>query len=271
MRDGLTNTQGLVKDPNGGCFCLGKFPIRLPPVLPSWVVHLVLFVVMKLTRYAMTAARIHELSTYTPICRQCGLILCSLNMPYFACPHCTSRLLTDAARESLITSLETQISDTLAKQERARQQAVEDARKAAGAFPSLGTATTPAPLNPFDSSPVNQTHKVLSLNSKTRKIKVESRKTVTTSSSPASASDAENQVAEKVPPRIPHPPPDVVVPSDPPSSDRLWARLDNHDVMYVPPPKTASQKSNKAGKGKMKREAGADGGHGSSSGVNKPA
>lgn len=216
-------------------------------------------------------ARVHALSTYTPTCRQCGLILCSLNRPPFACPHCTAPLLNAAARESLISSLETQIADTLAKEERDHQQAMDDARKAAGAFPSLlgaGPAGAPGPL---ETHPVNQTHKVLSLNSKTHKIKVEKHRAVPQISRSASASDVENQAAEKVPPKVPHPPPDVVVSSKPPPTHRPWARLDNADVLYVPPPKpsggggSGQQRSARNGKGKKTKEAEAEDGHGSSS------
>ncbi|THH19148.1 hypothetical protein EUX98_g8829 [Antrodiella citrinella] len=198
LKGGLTYADGQAKDPDGGCFCLD---LRI-------------------------AARVHALSSYTPICRQCGLILCSLNRPQFACPHCVAQLMTSAAREALVASLDTQIEETLAKEERERQQAVEDARQAAGAFPSLRGAAAAPLTGPLDAHPVNQTHKVLSLNSKTRKITVESRRTLPPSA-PVSAptSDAENQIAEKVPPRISHPPADVVVPHPLTNSDRLWARV----------------------------------------------
>lgn len=238
LRDGLAHSAAVARDPNGGCFCL---------------------------------ARVHALSPYTPICRQCGLTLCSLNRPQFACPHCTAPLLNTTAREALVTSLETQIHDTLAKEERSRQEAVENARKAAGAFPTLSGAPpvlAHAAAGPLASHPVNQTHKVLSLNSKTRKIKVESRRTLPAqAASPAPSSDAENQIVEKVPPRIPHPPHDVVIPPKPPVSERLWARLDNVNVLYTPPPKAAGQKNAKTtGKGKNRVPAGDHGNGRSSSG-----
>ncbi|KAH8081307.1 hypothetical protein BXZ70DRAFT_1002635 [Cristinia sonorae] len=219
LRDGLKNSQGPARDPHGGCFCL---------------------------------ARTHGLSPYTPICRQCGLILCSLNRPYFVCPHCTAQLLADPARNTLIASLEKEIEEKLEKEERDRQQAIQDAREAAGAFPSLSGAVNPLAAPPrqttqtsLDSHPVNQTHKVLSLNSKTRKIKVESRRTVPAAAAsrpPSRSGDAAsvNQVADGVPARVPRPPSDVVVPTKPLSSDRPWARLDNYDVVYVPAPKAAA-------------------------------
>ncbi|EPQ56772.1 hypothetical protein GLOTRDRAFT_19773, partial [Gloeophyllum trabeum ATCC 11539] len=92
------------RDPKGGCFC---------------------------------KARIHDLSPYTPICKSCGLVLCAVNLPFYACPSCAAPLMAPSAREALALQLSDQIDATLAREEAARLQALEDARKAAGAFPSL--------------------------------------------------------------------------------------------------------------------------------------
>jgi len=103
-------------------------------------------------------------------------------MPYFACPHCSSQILTPSFRTSLLARLEARISDRLAKEERDREQAIEDARKAAGAFPTLAAGAAlssegsgPVTEGTFSPRPINQTtqnqtHKVLSLNSKMSKM-----------------------------------------------------------------------------------------------------
>ncbi|KZT21133.1 hypothetical protein NEOLEDRAFT_1038013, partial [Neolentinus lepideus HHB14362 ss-1] len=92
------------KDPKGGCFC---------------------------------RARVHDLSSYAPICKSCGLVLCSVNLPHFACPHCTAPLLSAPAREALILRLQDQIGAARAREEADRLHAKEEARRAAGAFPPL--------------------------------------------------------------------------------------------------------------------------------------
>ena len=98
-------------------------------------------------------------------------------MPYFACPHCSSQILTQSVRLSILACLEAQISERLAKEERDREQAIEDAKKAAGAFPTLaaGVALTsnysgPVGGGKFAPRPINQTtqnqsHQVLTIDS----------------------------------------------------------------------------------------------------------
>jgi DNA-directed RNA polymerase subunit RPC12/RpoP len=129
------------------------------------------------TECKYSLARNHALSSYTPICRDCGLILCELNMPYFACPHCSSQILTQSVRLSILARLEAQISERLAKEERDREQAIEDAKKAAGAFPTLAAGVTltsnnsgPVGGGKFTPRPINQTtrnqsHQVLTIDS----------------------------------------------------------------------------------------------------------
>ncbi|EIM86403.1 uncharacterized protein STEHIDRAFT_42338, partial [Stereum hirsutum FP-91666 SS1] len=83
-------------------------------------------------------ARNHNLSSHTPLCTSCGLILCALQPPYFPCPHCSSPLLTPSQQLSHLSSLALQLSETLEREENQRLQAIENAKKAAGAFPVLG-------------------------------------------------------------------------------------------------------------------------------------
>ena len=100
---------------------------------------------------------------------------------------------------------------------------------------------------------MNKTHKVMSLNSKARKIKVETHYSSPALSRTSSASEMnQDQIAEKVPARVPHPPSDVVLPSIPQGTDRLWVRLDNYDLKYVPLPKSGVERTAKPGKEKKK-------------------
>ncbi|KAI0342970.1 hypothetical protein BDW22DRAFT_1356525 [Trametopsis cervina] len=216
LRDGLAALDGKspVKDPKGGCFCL---------------------------------AREHELSPYTPICLQCGLILCSVNRPYHACPHCNAALLGTPARLALIDSLDQSIAETLAKEERERIQVIEDARKAAGAFPTLSAAAAGA-QGAQDAHPVNQPHKVLSLNSnsKTKKEKVTITSYTQRAPSPmAGIKGAAVEQREPEPTRTPRPPSEVPYASKPPYSDRPWmnVRPMHITVAYIPPPKAAPTSS----------------------------
>ncbi|KAI0351906.1 hypothetical protein OH77DRAFT_1429223 [Trametes cingulata] len=204
LRDDLRKASGRDKDPNGGCFC---------------------------------QARMHPLSPYTPICRACGLILCELNLPNYACPHCGGALLTPAAKDSLVDSLDARIAETIAKEEEERQRAIQAARSAEGAFPTLSAAasraSTPGPGSDAQSShPVNQSHKVLSLDSKTRKVKVSSY----TPPAVSRAASAETVAREAEPQhkRVPPPPAEVAC-SSAPSPHRPWANTRGLNVTYVPP------------------------------------
>ncbi|CDO68185.1 hypothetical protein BN946_scf184938.g37 [Trametes cinnabarina] len=200
LRDDLRKSSGREKDPKGGCFC---------------------------------QARLHPLSPYTPICRACGLILCELNLPNFACPHCGAGLLTTATLDSLVQTLDDRIADTIAREEEERQRAAQEARSAEGAFPTLSVAASRVSCPDAQSShPVNQTHKVLSLDSKTRKVKV------STFTPPAvSRNTSTEKLSKEVEPehkRVPPPPAEVVCASAP-SSQRPWANMRGLDVSYVRP------------------------------------
>ncbi|KAI0666840.1 hypothetical protein C8Q78DRAFT_1072192 [Trametes maxima] len=205
LRDDLRKASGHDKDPKGGCFC---------------------------------QARMHSLSAYTPVCRACGLILCELNLPHYACPHCAGPLLNPAARETLLDALESKVTETLAKEEEDRQRALQEAQNAEGAFPTLSAAGsrsgTPGPGPGVDAHPVNQTHKVLSLDSKTRRVKVASY--TPPSLSRAASSD---KVNKEPPPEPEHKrvlaPPKEVVCAAAPSIQRPWANMRGLAVTYVPP------------------------------------
>jgi hypothetical protein len=91
---------------------------------------------------------------------------------------------------ALANQLEVQISDMMVREEEARQQAIRDAREAAGAFPELPGATPGRMGNAsggaLRSHPANQTHKVLSLSAKKGKVTVSSY----TPTAPASRSSS---------------------------------------------------------------------------------
>jgi len=202
LADAVRASIGNCKDIKGGCFC---------------------------------QARAHLLSVYIPICRQCGLILCELNLPHFACPHCSSQILSSPVRASLLPRLEEQISACLAKEERDREQEREHARQAAGNFPALRGPHNGAPVATFLprlSPPLNQTHKVLSLNSKTKKVTVSSY-----AASPAPAhphSHAED--IEEEPVRVPKPPSEAAFAAKLDHS-RPWTNLTCEDgIEYIPRP-----------------------------------
>ncbi|KAM5544347.1 hypothetical protein V8D89_002007 [Ganoderma adspersum] len=211
LRDDLRKATGKERDPKGGCFC---------------------------------QARMHPLSTHTPICRACGLILCELNVPHSACPHCGDALLIPAARTVLVDALDTQIADTLAKEDDERARAVQEARAAAGAFPTLSAsgaasrASTPGPGPGPDTQaahPANQTHKVLSLNPKTKRVKVESYTPPALSRAASKEKVKVKQAAEPEYKRVPAPPPEVVVSRTQPDAQRPWANVRGLNVTYVPP------------------------------------
>lgn len=180
-------------------------------------------------------AKEHALSTYNPICNSCGLILCSINVPQYACPHCATPLLTGAARTSLAAKLELQRDETIAREVADRERAIEAAKKAEGAFPSLlGVASgnvarpspSPSPARSYSPNPV-QPHKVMSLSAK--KVIVSSYTTTPNPSRPASRAEAEEE-----PVRVPPPPKEVAFSRAQRPANRPWQNLDDVDLMYVP-------------------------------------
>ncbi|KAI0766885.1 hypothetical protein BD413DRAFT_480500 [Trametes elegans] len=203
LRDDLRNASGHDADPSGGCFC---------------------------------QARMHGLSIYTPICRACGLILCELNLPHHACPHCGAALLTAAAKEGLLGMLDARIAETMAKEEEEWQRQLQAARSAEGAFPTLsaaGTRAGPGAADAQSAHPVNQTHKVLSLDAKTRRVKVASYAPPAASRAAASAEKRARE-AEPEYKRVPAPPAEVVC-APAPAGERPWANMRGLNAAYVPP------------------------------------
>ncbi|KZV97354.1 hypothetical protein EXIGLDRAFT_583505, partial [Exidia glandulosa HHB12029] len=93
------------KDPKGGCFCL---------------------------------ARSHPLSTYTPICLACGIVLCARNLPQHICPSCSTSLLpTVQSRTQMADRVKNELDAQIAHEEREAERLRDEARARAGAFPTL--------------------------------------------------------------------------------------------------------------------------------------
>ncbi|KAI0085839.1 hypothetical protein BDY19DRAFT_896029 [Irpex rosettiformis] len=222
LRDGLLNLESSApsRDPTGGCYC---------------------------------QARQHELSKYNPICTSCGLILCTLNLPYYACPYCKAALHSPPARLSLLQTLEQSISNTLAQEEREREEAIEEARRAAGAFPTLAAATS-GTTSALDSHPVNQPHKVLSLNSKANTVTLSSY-TKRAPSQSVKAIPKEPQEPEPI--RTRRPPAEVPCSSKPQGFERPWynSRPGSKPAHYISPPSHESSRSGEgSGRKRVKRE-----------------
>ena len=199
------------------------------------------------------------MSSYTPLCKHCGLILCELNLPCYACPHCKSSLLSPNAANALVSSLEELIIDTLEREDLARREAAEEARRAAGAFPTLGGPLADATLRSHNSSatnptsiethPVNRQHKVLSLNStsKGKRVTVTSYKTVPPAAT-SSVVKVSQEPPEPVMKRVPRPPKEVMCLSKV-DAERPWRNTRVEPVTYIPAPS-----SNSAGPSKSKNK-----------------
>ena len=117
----------------------------------------------------------HALSEYTPICTSCGLVLCAQQPPYRACPHCSAPLLSPPARNALVAQLEELRAQTLVEEEEAREREEEALRHAEGAFPVLGgSGAGGRGKGGGVNTAASAGHRVLSLDPRTKRVKVES-------------------------------------------------------------------------------------------------
>lgn len=194
-------------------------------------------------------ARTHDLSPYVKLCTFCGFILCSINLPNFACPSCHSGLLSASASTTLIARLESELAETLAREAEARKIAAEEAQKAAGAFPVL-SAKGVAPSLPPPPLVAPQAHKVLSLNSKTKQVTVSSYSPGP--SRPVSRGLPERE-AEDEPVRVPPPSADVIYARKRVSAERPWENLRGEETLYIPPARIDGKTTEKTVKS-QKRE-----------------
>ncbi|KAF8344519.1 hypothetical protein F5887DRAFT_970314 [Amanita rubescens] len=184
-------------------------------------------------------ARDHALSSYTPICRTCGFILCSMNHPQYACPFCSGAILSPQEKSSLVASLEKQIQDILDREEREREKEVQDAKKAAGEFPTLLHSMKGGQSLPKEKE---AQHKVLSVKSMTTKggaskVVVSSRSYSSTpvGSRPASRGpDANKEEEPGEQTRVPRPGREPKHADRVVGPDRPWENLLDKSVTYVP-------------------------------------
>lgn len=204
------------KDPNGACFC---------------------------------QARTHPLSKYTPLCLQCGLVLCTLHAPYYPCPHCASQLTTPTAREALIQRITAEIAEVIAREHEQRERERQAVQQAAGAFPSLGSSTG----RPQASIPT-QPRKVLSLNAQTRKVMVASYAPAPPATQTRSGADPQSEPERRVPP----PPKEVDYVRGKGAEGRRWQNLRDEGIVYVRPPAPRHSNAEGSRSGRRKKKKAAD-------------
>lgn len=167
-------------------------------------------------------------------------------------------LLSEAAKNALIENLQVDLAETIAKEEENAERARDEAKRAEGAFPLLGMnaqtgsipSATPAPAQKQPQrQPQQQTHKVLSLNSKTKKVTMASYvpTPVPLQSSNSGRSD-DGRVDEPKPVRVPPPPREVDL-----GPARTWAELRGRRLTYQPDP--AVEEARKKALRKEKRRA----------------
>ncbi|GAA6060671.1 hypothetical protein JCM10212_001227 [Sporobolomyces blumeae] len=102
----------------------------------------------KSRRSCFCQARQHPLSTYTPLCPTCALVLCSLNSPTSPCPSCAHAPLLSPTMVSAHVSTLTDRRVALIERERVKRERIEAQREAerrAIKFPELGADYRPQP------------------------------------------------------------------------------------------------------------------------------
>lgn len=143
-------------------------------------------------------------------------------------------LLSPAAHEALITRLNTDLAVQIEREIAERERAVEEAQRAAGAFPTLMGAipiAQPTPAAP----PSRQTHKVMSLTGSRRGgVLVSSYTTTPVASRPASRNDSPKEI-EVIVNRVPPPPSAPPHALRAPSATRPWENFLDDSVTYQLP------------------------------------
>jgi predicted RNA-binding Zn-ribbon protein involved in translation (DUF1610 family) len=217
----------------------------------------------------MAAARVHQLSTYNPLCFSCGLILCNLNLPQYYCPSCTEPVFSASTRDILVPRLEKELADQLALEESNRTQAIDDARRAAGAFPTLSPGSgsdfaaglgvrQPSTTSPGGLRPTAQEApqpKVLSLTGKTAKLSTLGKPPAAARPATPSqfhveraAEERRRKEAEEMGSRIARPAADVVHAPSRPAPERAWENVrTGRTVFYVALPEEPAVEAKKPG------------------------
>lgn len=115
------------------------------------------------------AARLHPLSTYTPSCSHCGLVLCHLQSPHQPCPSCGHALLTPLGRQRVIDRLRREIVAVEAREEHERLVREQEEQLRAieasggGAFPTLPGAPSAATMSSSSQKAQERSRKVITL------------------------------------------------------------------------------------------------------------
>ncbi|KAK2459254.1 hypothetical protein APHAL10511_008731 [Amanita phalloides] len=112
-------SSGDTKDPKRGCFCL---------------------------------ARDHPLSPHVPICQSCGLILCALNLPQYACPFCAVPILVQRERIALISGLEKRVEDIKEREDGAAKR-TQDTHKVLSVRTKPGSKKSQVVISSYSPSP----------------------------------------------------------------------------------------------------------------------
>ncbi|KAF8317079.1 hypothetical protein DL93DRAFT_583917 [Clavulina sp. PMI_390] len=212
-------------------------------------------------------ARRHHVSRYISLCTHCGLVLCELQHPALPCPSCRSSLfLQPAARPAVIAKITSDLQAVLKSEADARERELAEQRDreiaaaGGGAFPVLqASAGSGASHQP------SQPHKVLSLNSKTKKVMVSTTVTRTVTPPPSGPSAAERAVEEAeledvVPLQTRQtrvgPPKVMTEHAERAGTERRWEPVRGGGAMYVQPP--GQPKSGAASGGGKGRKRGKD-------------
>ena len=130
-------------------------------------------------------------------------------------------LMTDAQRESIIKQIDLQLASTITQEADQKQQALEEAKRLVGAFPSLSGSPTPQSLI---SPATPQTHKVMSFK--------QNNKVVVSSYTPALPTSNTDELEDE-PDRIPPPPSEPLFSRIPPTRDRPWENLLKGSSTYI--------------------------------------
>ncbi|KAI6007956.1 hypothetical protein EDC04DRAFT_2498779, partial [Pisolithus marmoratus] len=162
----------------------------------------------------------------------CGLVLCNLNLPHYACPRCGQSFLDNTRRPALVAQILEELRGQVAKEEEERNRAIEEALKAEGTFPMLpgasGTQGARRPAGKGTATGPQSSHKVLSLNSITKKVTILSYTNTPVSSRRPSPAPEE-------PHRTPPPPREISYVKQPPDLEHPWQNMQFPDLQYIPP------------------------------------
>ena len=153
--------------------------------------------------------------------------------------------MTDTQRESIINQIELQLASTVAQEAEQKQRALEETRKAIGAFPSLSGSPAPDGSTPSFSAP--RTHKVISVK--------QNNKVVVSSYTPVLPASKADELEDE-PDRIPSPPSEPLFSHVLPTPDRPWENLIKGASTYIPKHSLGDDGSSHQAQSRRKRNKG---------------